>query len=218
MAPVVLVILLLAAAVIAVLIFLPRQSNQQEEMRQAQPGQQEEMRQAALRIEQTARRLSGRSSVPGDGDQQDVVSILESTNELLKALPKQEPQREPVVMQRPVEKTQKQEPSPIAKKIVALRDTMLLAKPKEGALLISAEVLDVFYQELGEILAQENVISLEEVGGRFNQERQRIIATKVTRDPAQHNIVTKSESPGYLFHERLLRPQEVVIYKFQDVA
>ena len=95
---------------------------------------------------------------------------------------------------------------------------MLLAKPKEGDMLISAEVLDIFYQELGEVLTRENVISLEEVGGRFNQGRQRVVATRATHDPAEHNIVAKSESPGYLFQERLVRPQEVVIYKFQEVA
>ena len=197
--PIIVVVLALALAGLAALIFLPQKSKQQDATRMA-----------ALQLEQTAQRLDGHSHAENATDERDTFSILLSTDELLKALlerqAKQEAQRESVVTQ---------ELSATAKEIMGLRDRMLLATPKEGDMLISAEVLDIFYQELGEILARENVISLEEVGGRFNQNSQRVIATQVTHNLAQHNTVAKSESPGYLFHERLVQPQEVVIYKFQ---
>jgi molecular chaperone GrpE (heat shock protein) len=212
--PIIVVVLALALAGLAALIFLPQKSKQRNATRLA-----------ALRLEQTAQRLDGQSHAENATDERGTFSILLSTNELLKALlerqAKQEALRESVVTQCPpvkLQQKQAQELSATAKEIMGLRDRMLLATPKESDMLTSAEVLDIFYQELGEILARENVISLEEVGGRFNQNRQRVIATQVTHNPAQHDIVAKSESPGYLFHEWLLRPQEVVIYKFQEVT
>jgi molecular chaperone GrpE (heat shock protein) len=210
--PIIVVVLMLALAGLAALIFLSQKSKQQDATRLA-----------ALQLEQTAQRLDGHSHTENATDERDTFSILLSTNELLEALlerqAKQEALRE-LTQCPPVKLQQKraQELSATAKEIMGLRDRMLLATPKESDMPISAEVLDIFYQELGEILARENVISLEEVGGRFNQNRQRVIATQVTHNPARHNIVAKSESPGYLFHEWLLRPQEVVIYKFQEVT
>lgn len=177
-------------------------------------------------IERKILHLAGNASVAAEDDERDLLTIIASLSSMLDILlerqqvARQKEQREAKqarlytaqVIQKPA---RPQEPSATAQALMSLRDRMLLARPKDGEPVISTEVLDVFYQELGEILAKEQVISLEEVGDPYDQERQMVVDTQVTGDPGQHNVVYRTENPGYLFQDRLLRPQEVVIYKFQ---
>jgi len=201
------------------LIFLPGQRRKSEE--------EQRVRQMALQVERDVYRLYGRSQVETDTDTRDALSILRSLNGLLEnvlkqqTIAKQEIRREQESVQQSTPVTiQKQalppEPSTTAKELIDLRDRFLLAKPKEGDMIINADVLDVFYHDLGAILTNEGITSLEEVGCPYNQERQHIIDTQVTHDPAQQSIVCKTESPGYLFNKRLIRPQEVILYKLQE--
>ncbi len=195
------------------------------------------LRHMANEIEKKAWELSGQASLAVGIDGRDLRAYLASLNDALDRLlvrqhnMQQHMQRE--ALQQSQQETeqghynvapaiQKLEtprgPSTIAKAIMNMRDHMLLARPKEGETMVSVEVLDVFYQELGAILAQEEVVPLEKTGEQYDQEKQMMVDTQGTEDPAQHNIVCKTESPGYMFHERLLRPQEVVVYKFRPAA
>ena len=197
----------------------------QAEEREQEPG----LRQAALAIEEKVLRLAypSRATDPVEADTRDMLTIMTSLSLVLDSLLERQrtQQREcqeveskrvtrptTLALQKPVAP---QEPSATAEALMSLRDHLLLARPTEGEATVSTVVLDVFYRELGQILAQEQVISLEEVGSQYDQEKQLVIDTQATGDPGQDNIVCKTENPGYQFQDRLLRPQEVIIYKFQ---
>ena len=47
-------------------------------------------------------------------------------------------------------------------------------------------------------------------------ERQQVIATQVTSDPAQDDCICDTVRLGYLFQGRLIRPQETIVYCFQS--
>jgi molecular chaperone GrpE (heat shock protein) len=206
----------LVVALAALAFYLWRQKSQGEK----------KIQRMALYAEMLASHLYGHPAVKIDTRERDALSIMASLNGLLRNLlerqnaAKQKVQREPEPVRRPApmpiqKQVQPQGPSNRAKELIELRDRLLLAKPKEGRMVISAEVLDLFYQDVGELLAHEGITSLEETGGLYNQERQLIVDMQVTHNSAQDNVVCKTENPGYLFQGRLLRPQEVVIYKFE---
>lgn len=75
------------------------------------------------------------------------------------------------------------------------------------------EVLSAIDYELKKNLQQEGVISIEEIG-LFNCERQKIIATKITNDLEKSDRVCHTVRSGYLFNDRLIRPQEAIVYLF----
>ena len=107
--------------------------------------------------------------------------------------------------------TQMPELSTIARELIKLRDWILLAQqnqPEE-----ETEVLSAIDCELKKNLQQEGVISIEETG-LFDCERQKIIATKITNDAEKSDRVCNTVRSGYLFNDRLIRPQEAIVYLF----
>jgi hypothetical protein len=103
-----------------------------------------------------------------------------------------------------------QVPSATATELVKLRDWVLLAKT--GGRAAPPAVLDNLYREMGKILHQEGLTPLEETGA-FDYKRQKVAGTEATDDPGQDGQVCNTVRPGYLFQNRLFRPQEVILYK-----
>lgn len=114
-----------------------------------------------------------------------------------------------------IRETTQENPSVTAQELMRLRDWVLLAKSGEGEESTSPKVLDAIYKQLGKILEKEGITSLEETGS-FNYERQQVISTQVTDDPQKDDLICDTIRPGYLFHDSLIRPQEVIVYTYQS--
>jgi hypothetical protein len=197
----------------------------------------------ALRIEASALKLSGLAersrSAPGD-----LKAILSSTALLLerlagRAATKQNEEHEskavvddesaavrdesaqevgpsalPLTQAAPVSQPAAgPEISSAAKELIKLRDWVLLAK--SGEIASPASVLEGLYRKLGQLLQKEGVTALE-AAGPFDEERQQIIETQPTEDPSQDNVVCDTVRPGYLFNGQLVRPQEVILYTYDN--
>ena len=190
----------------------------------------------ALQAEMTVRELSGLP--PVDSDDRDMVTILQSTCVLLERFqdhpellnqketsipqPIQEIKIEAVqpVPESPplpqiVRETPQEKPSATAQELIRLRDWVLLAKSGDGGETASPQVLDAIYKQLGKILEKEGITSLEETGS-FNYERQQVVANKIIDDPEKDNLIYDTVRPGYLFHDSLIRPQEVIVYTYNQ--
>ena len=186
--------------------------------------------QLALEAEAYVRQLNGLTTTTEEGE---IISVLNSTCLLLRRLVERAEFSSPSshvsdgVIPTPTEDVPQPsttstsvppiEPEPelsvTIKELIKLRDWVLLAKKNktEG----SPEVLSAIYQKLGQILEQEGVTVIEETGS-FNYERQQVIATQVTNDPAQDDCICDTVRPGYLFQDKLIRPQEAIVYSFQS--
>ncbi|MEA2174716.1 MAG: hypothetical protein QOD00_2308 [Blastocatellia bacterium] len=103
--------------------------------------------------------------------------------------------------------------SSAAKELIKLRDWVLLAK--SGEIASPASVLEGLYRKLGQLLQKEGLTALE-AAGPFDEERQQIIETQPTEDPSQDNVVCDTVRPGYLFNGQLVRPQEVILYTYDN--
>lgn len=97
-----------------------------------------------------------------------------------------------------------------AKELIKLRDWILLAKSSETG--VAPEVIEELYRKVGQILEKEDVIELSE-RGPYDYNRQQVVDTRPTDDPEQNDMVYATVRPGYLFHGKLIRPQEVIIYR-----
>lgn len=104
--------------------------------------------------------------------------------------------------------------SKTVKDLIQLRDWVLMAKT--GGTGASAEVIESLDDKLAEILDKEGVTSLEETGSLFDYERQQIVSIEVTDDPNKSDRVCSTVRPGYLFQDRIIRPQEVILYSFDN--
>jgi molecular chaperone GrpE (heat shock protein) len=102
------------------------------------------------------------------------------------------------------------EPSPTTKELIKLRDWILFAKNNNST---DSSILNNLYQRLGHILAKEEIISLE-AEEKFDCDRHQIIDTKITENIDLDDFIYSTIRPGYLFKNMLLRPQEVIVYKF----
>jgi molecular chaperone GrpE (heat shock protein) len=105
---------------------------------------------------------------------------------------------------------EKPELSLTAKELMKLSDWVLLAKADGTA--VRPKVLEEIYRQLTAILAKENVTLLLETNGPCDYERQMVVGTQPTDDPSLNDCVHSTVRPGYLFHQQLIRPQEVIIY------
>lgn len=108
-----------------------------------------------------------------------------------------------------------QEPSTTAIELIRLRDWVLLAKV--GGTVVDPAVLGEINKQLGRVLAKEGITPIEE-SGAYDYNRQSVIGVQPTDDPAQNDLVCSTVRPGYLFHEQLVRPQEVIIYTYEGSA
>jgi hypothetical protein len=198
--------------------------TRQDDYRQAQ--------QLALRAEASVRKLSNLPPEYLDGAPDDIISVLKTTCLLLERLvnrleappadaqngdsykqqvAQQETPLDEAATSPPSPATSEPEPSATVRELIKLRDWVLLAQTggAEGA----PQLLDGLYRGLGKVLEKEGVTLIEEVGA-YDGKRQQVVDARPTDDPAQDNFVCATVRPGYLFHERLIRPQEVVVYTF----
>lgn len=198
--------------------------TRQDDYRQAQ--------QLALRAEASVRKLSNLPPQCLDGAPDDVVSVLKSTCLLLERLvrrlefPPADAQNggaqtaqatqpgassDEAAISPPPQVASEPELSLTAKELIKLRDWVLLAQT--GGAAGNLHLLESLYRGLGKVLEKEGVTLIEEVGA-YDGKRQQVVDTRPTDDPAQDNFVCATVRPGYLFHERLIRPQEVIVYAF----
>lgn len=200
----------------------------------------------ALQAEASVRQLSNLPSQQSNTASNDIVTVLKSTCLLLERLVEErntvvgdrhetfqaEVQNpapstiQPAIAQpAPAEQLLVSPPLPetepelilstVAKELIKLRDWVLLAQT--GGTAVAPEVLQELYRKLGRVLEKDGVIPLED-SGSFNYERQQVVDTKVTNSPTQDDLVCSTVRPGYLFHEKLVRPQEVIVFTFDDSA
>jgi len=190
----------------------------------------------ALQAEIAVRELSGLPTV--GSDDRDVITVLKSTCLLLdrfqerpellsqKETPISQPIEvikvdgfQPITESHPVPKIAREspdeKPSATAQELIRLRDWVLLANSGKGEEKASPKVLDAIYKQLGKILEKEGIKSLEETGS-FNYERQKVVSTKATNDHDKDDLICDIVRPGYLFHESLIRPQEVIVYTYDS--
>jgi molecular chaperone GrpE (heat shock protein) len=101
---------------------------------------------------------------------------------------------------------------------VILRDWVLLANQGQGAADPQAmtSTLEGLYKRLGQLLQQEGLHTLEVTGEPFDGDRQQVMDTRATNDPALDDTVCSTLRPGYLFQARLYRPQQVILYQYKD--
>lgn len=190
-------------------------------------------RDLALQIEEQVRELNYLPPMSFNQASQNLIEVLKSTRLLMERLvdnpnlytpPQQDhapaeksPSNESIPSSTPAPLEASSEPklSSAAKELIKLRDWVLMAKSENHP--PGSEMLEVLYQQLGQILEKEDVLLLEATGS-YNYERQQVITTKPTDDPNQHDQIYETIRPGYLFHDKLVRPQEVIIYIYDDSA
>ncbi len=182
------------------------------------------------RCAQTTARDLNKLPAGATASQEDLVEILQSTNALLARLAERQQTNAPVVIPSS-EKISSQESVPsepeqselspvphgekrqslsaTAKELIKLSDWVLLAK--EGGTTVQPEVLEEIYRRLTAVLSKEGVTALD-ASGPCDYERQMVVGTHPTDDPTQNDHVYSTVRPGYLFHDQLIRPQEVIIY------
>jgi hypothetical protein len=190
----------------------------------------------ALQAETSVRELSGLS--PVNSDDRNIITVLKSTCLLLERfqehpelLNQEETPITPVIevikieeIQPPIEsppvsqivrETPEEKPSVTAQELIRLRDWVLLANSGEEEQKASPKVLDAIYKQLGKILVKEGITSLEETGS-FNYERHQVVSTQPIDDPEKEDLICDTVRPGYLFKGILFRPQEVIVYTYQN--
>ncbi len=69
-----------------------------------------------------------------------------------------------------------------------------------------------------EVLERLDVTLLPSIGGKLNKQSQRAVALEVTMDPEQDHDIVKVTKRGFLWKERVIRAEEVVIKRFQETA
>ena len=190
----------------------------------------------ALEVEEQVRHLSGLPAHTAETS--DVTTVLRSTRLLLERLVQQQtrsaeleersPQEEQIVakvLSEPPKHVPETPPEPLAQDIVIkasepsqtalelikLRDYVLMANPDELA--VAHRILESLYRKLGQMLEKEGLTPLE-MTGAFNYEQQQVVETQGTNDPSLDEIVSSTVRPGYLFNQKLVRPQEVIVYTY----
>jgi hypothetical protein len=183
-------------------------------------------RQIALEIEQQVYRLNGLSPQPDGESAADLPAILNSANLLLKRISAKYDMKievktselvapsatsKAVPINTPPVPVAAPEPAPskTALELIKLRDWVLMAKTSGNP--VNSEGLENFYKQLGRILGMEGITPIEDQGV-FDYNRQQIMDSRTTDDPALQDHICETVRPGYQFHEKLIRPQEVIVY------
>jgi hypothetical protein len=99
---------------------------------------------------------------------------------------------------------------PGARELIALRDEALLAMESEHT--TAKQVADRFFRGIGEVLEAEGIGSTEP-SETLDPARQHVIGTRPTADPALHGRIAEIVGPGYVFHGRVIRPEQVVTWR-----
>lgn len=102
----------------------------------------------------------------------------------------------------------------LAEALVSYRDRILLRAD------LAREEADPRMMPLFEGLSRECLLLLAQAGveelpsmARFDPDSQLVVETRPTTDPEMADAVAAQHRPGYRFEGRLLRPQEVVLYR-----
>jgi molecular chaperone GrpE (heat shock protein) len=102
----------------------------------------------------------------------------------------------------------------LALDIIKLRDQIFIAKyscsEKQQKILLS------LYEELGRILKINGIEPLEEEK-IFNSQYHIVIDTKVTDKIQLNNTIAETYRPGYKINGKILRAQEVVLYRYEPL-
>lgn len=167
------------------------------------------LRELAAQAAACARQLHGLPSEDLPSAAQDPLELLESACRLLADFVERQaavPTAE--IVPAPVEPSL----SSTAQEVIKLRDWLLLKEAASS----DRELLGALYRKMGQALQKEGVYALED-GGAFDPEQQQIVETRPTADSAQHDQVASTVRPGYRYRGRLLRPQEVILYRFETL-
>lgn len=198
-------------------------------------AQQQQAKEEAIKTEANARKLNGLQPENNNFGNTNTVSLLKSANLLLerlldrgdiltaktetvepnanKAIAKQIALEKATIIPPVKEVAREAELSETAKEIIKLRDLVLLTKTGDNA--NTPELLESLYQELGQVLEKEGVQSLEDTGS-YNYEQQKVMATRVVKDPDKDDLICETVRPGYMFNGKLVRSQEVTIYTYNS--
>ena len=69
-----------------------------------------------------------------------------------------------------------------------------------------------------EVLARLEVTQFPVGTGKLDKCKQRAVAVEATQNPDEDTLVVRSVKRGFLWHERVLRPEEVVVKRFREEA
>jgi molecular chaperone GrpE (heat shock protein) len=69
-----------------------------------------------------------------------------------------------------------------------------------------------------EVLARLEVTQVPVGTGKLDKCKQRAVAVEVTNNPDDDTVVVRSVKRGFLWHDRILRPEEVVVKRFREEA
>ena len=69
-----------------------------------------------------------------------------------------------------------------------------------------------------EVLARLDVTQLPVGSGKLDKTSQRAVAVETTDNPDDHTLVVRLVKRGFLWHERVLRPEEVVVKRYREPA
>ena len=67
-----------------------------------------------------------------------------------------------------------------------------------------------------EVLARLDVTQLPIVAGKLDKTSQRAVAVETTDNPDDDTLVVRLVKRGFLWHERVLRPEEVVVKRYRE--
>jgi hypothetical protein len=195
----------------------------------------------ALAAEREARDLNGLADAGGQRREPDLLAVMRSTAELLARAPRAtaateaappepdtiEPPPESQTVEPPPE-PQTFEPPPVepppppappadeppraVQELIQVRDMALVAASGEAP--AASAALAVLARRLGKVLEYEGV-ELLEAEGRFDYRFQEIIDVRATTDPDADERVSETVRPGYVLGDRVLRPQQVVVWQLR---
>lgn len=69
-----------------------------------------------------------------------------------------------------------------------------------------------------EVLARLEVTQFPAGTGKLDKCKQRAVAVEATQNPDEDTLVVRSVKRGFLWHERVLRPEEVVVKRFRAAS
>ncbi len=121
---------------------------------------------------------------------------------------------QPLITENKIESIEKK-PSAIAQELIKLRDWVLVASSSEENQSADRKALQILDQKLGKILEKEGITTVEDTG-HCNYDRHKIVSTEITNDSTQDEIIYQTVRPGYIFDGSLIRPQEVIIYSYEN--
>jgi len=73
-------------------------------------------------------------------------------------------------------------------------------------------------ESLIDILYAEDVEPMGRLGDLFDRHKQQALSTVPTHDPAKDNTVERVVREGFVSAGRVLRPQSVVVYRYQSAV